>query len=346
LSINVFGSRKNVLAVDLGSSAIKMLEVQRDHDDLVITGFARVELAPDSNRGDALAECLRRGKFTTKRAVAAVSGKAVIVRFLTMPRMSHDELQRAVTFEAEKYIPWPVEESQIDAISLGDVPSEDSSAPTEMRVLLVAGKKSFVSDQAQLLLDKGLTPTAIDIDGLSIASAYEIHGRISGAPPGSGSTAVVDIGSSKTSVTILNGGTPRFIREIDSGGYDMTQAVSRRLSLEPFEAERVKCNPGDRAADVEGAMTTAISDFANELNLSFDYFEHQGDGSVEAVYVSGGASAVATIAETIEKATGKKTHVWNPIEGLKVRPDGLDVDELNSRAPSLAVAVGLASREA
>lgn len=343
--ITVFGTRKNILAVDLGSSAVKMLEVHREQDDFVITGFSRVELAPDSNRGEAIAECLRRGKFGSKRAVVSVSGKAVVVRFLTMPRMTNEELQRAVLFEAEKYIPWPVDETQIDAVSLGDVPSDDATAAPEMRVLLVAGKKSFVADQAQLLLDQGLSPIAVDIDGLSIASAFELHGKIAGTQSGSGSTAIVDIGSSKTSVTILNGGTPRFIREIDSGGYDMTQAVSRRLALEPFEAERVKCNPGDRVAEVNGAMAAAISDLANELNLSFDYFEHQGDGSVESVQVSGGASSIASIAEVIEKATGKKTHVWNPIEGLKVRPDGLDVDELNSRAPSLAVAVGLASRE-
>jgi type IV pilus assembly protein PilM len=330
--------------VDLGSSAVKMLEVHRDRDDMVITGFARVEVAPDSNRGEAIAECMRRGKFTTKRAVVAVSGKAVIVRFLTMPRMSHEELQRAVTFEAEKYIPWPVEESQVDAISLGDAPQQDPTAPPEMRVLLVAGK-SYVADQAQFLVDQGLIPTAIDIDGLSIAQAYEIHNRVTSAPPASGSVAIVDIGSGKTSVTILNGGVPRFIREIDSGGYDMTQAVSRRLALEPFEAERVKCNPGDKAPDVEGAISTALSDLANELNLSFDYFEHQGDGSVESVYVSGGASSIPSVAEAIERATGKKAHIWNPIEGLKVHSDGLDVDELNLRAPSLAVAVGLAARE-
>lgn len=341
----MFGSRKNVLAVDVGSSAVKILEVHRDRDDLVITGFARVDVSADGNRGEAIAECLRRGKFSTKRAVAAVSGKAVIVRFVTMPRMPHEELQRAVSFEAEKYIPWPVEEAQIDAVSLGDIPSQDPSAPPEMRVMLVAAKKNFVSDHAQMLIDQGVMPTAVDIDGLAIASAYEVHERLSGAPPGSGSVAIVDIGSSKTTVTILTGGTPRFMREIDSGGYDMTQAVSRRLALEPFEAERVKCSPGERAAEVEGAIATALSDLANELNLSFDYFEHQGDGSVEAVYVSGGGSSLSTVTETIEKATGKKTHVWNPIEGLKVQSEGLDVDDLNSRAPQLAVAVGLAARE-
>jgi type IV pilus assembly protein PilM len=341
----VFGSRKNILAVDVGTSAVKILEVHRDRDDLLITGFSRVEVAADSNRGEAIAECLRRGKFSTKRAVAAVSGKAVIVRFLTMPRMTHEELQRAVSFEAEKYIPWPVEESQIDAVALGDVPSTDPNATPEMRVLLVAAKKSFVSDHAQMLVDQGLSPAAVDIDGLAIGAAYGLHERISGAPPGSGSVAVVDIGSAKTTVTILTGGNPRFMREIDSGGYDMTQAVSRRMAIEPFEAERVKMNPGDRAAEVEGALTTTLSDLANELNLSFDYFEHQGEGSVEAVYVSGGGSSINTVSETIEKATGKKTHVWNPIEGLKVQSDGVDVDELNARAPQLAVAVGLAARE-
>lgn len=341
----MFGSRKSVLAVDLGSSSVKIIEVRRDGDELVLTNFARVDTPADGNRNDALAECLKRGKFKAKFAHAAVSGKAVIVRFLTMPRMSHDELNRAVTFEAEKYIPWPADESQIDAISLGDVPSDDANAPPEMRVLLVASKKSFVSDYAQLLIDNGLTPLGIDIDSLAIASAFEMHERLIAAPPASGPVALVDIGAGKTSVNILTGGTPRFLREIDNGGTDMTQGVARRFAMETFDAERIKCAPGERAAEVEDAIASAVADLANELNLSFDFFEHQGDGTVDSIYLSGGASVAPTVAESIERATGKKTHLWNPMDGLKVHAHGFDVDELNARAPSLAVAIGLAARE-
>jgi len=341
----VFGSRKNVLAVDVGSSAVKILEVHRDRDDLVITGFSRVDVASDTNRADAIGECLKRGKFGGKRTVTAVSGKAVITRFLTMVRMSHEELQRAVAFEAEKYIPWPIEESQIDAVSLGDVQSQDPNAPPEMRVLVVAAKKSHVTDHAQMMVDHGLLPLAIDVDALALATAFEIHGRVTGSPPPQGAIALVDIGSSKTIVNILSGGTTRFVREVDMAGSDMTQAVSRKLAIEPFEAERVKCGPGDRSADIEDAIGPTLSDLGNELSLSLDYFEHQGEGSVEMVYLSGGGSLAPTVAESLERATGKKTQTWNPIEGLKVHGSRIDVDELNARAASLAVAVGLAARE-
>lgn len=341
----MFGSRKSVLAIDLGSSSVKILEVHREGNDLVLTNFSRVDISQDGDRGEAVRECLRRGKFKAKRAVAAVSGKSVIVRFLTMPRMTHDELNRAVSFEAEKYIPWPVEESQIDAISLGDLPQPDPNSPPEMRVLLVAAKKSFVTDHGQLLINQGVAPLAIDIDSLAIGTAFELHERMAGSAPQAGAVALVDIGASKTSVSIIAGGTPRFIREIDAGGGDMTQAIARKYGMETFEAERLKCAPGDRQAEVDDAAMSAISDLANELNLSFDYFEHQGDGTVDAIYLSGGASAIASIAENIERATNKRTHLWNPIEGLKVHAAGVDVDELNSRAPSLAVAVGLAARE-
>lgn len=341
----MFGSRNSVLAVDVGSSSVKILEVHRDRDDLVITGFSRVELAQDSNRAEAVAECLRRGKFKVKRAFSAVSGKSVIVRFLTMPRMTNEELNRAVTFEAEKYIPWPVDESQIHAVSLGDVPTDDPNAPPEMRVLLVASKKSFVSDHARMLIEQGLNPQAIDIDSLALTSAFELHERVSGAPIPSGSVALVDIGSNKTSVTVIAGGTPRFIRELDSGGADMTQALVRNFAIEALDAERLKCSPGEKATEVEEALSPVVADLANELNLSFDYFEHQGEAPVEVIYVSGGASAAPGVAENIERATGKKTHIWNPIEGLKIQSNTMDVDEFNSRAPSLGVVVGLAARE-
>jgi type IV pilus assembly protein PilM len=334
-----------MLAVDLGSSSVKIIEFRREGDELVITNFARVDAPAEGNRNEALAECLKRGKFKAKQACAAVSGKAVIVRFLTMPRMPHDELHRAVTFEAEKYIPWPADESQIDAISLGDVPSQDPNSPPEMRVLLVAAKKSFVSDFAQLLIDNNVNPIAIDIDSLAIASAFEMHQKATSQPAAGGAVGLVDIGSGKTTLTIVAGGTPRFMREIDSGGTDMTAAIARRLAVEPFEAERVKCSPGDRASEIEDAIAPAVADLANELNLSFDFFEHQGDGTVESVFLSGGASVAPSIAESIERATSKKVHLWNPMEGLKVHAHGFDVDELNARAASLAVAVGLAARE-
>ncbi len=341
----MFGSRKKILAVDVGSSAVKVLEFHRDRDDLVVTGFARMDVANDSNRADAIGECIRRGKFGSKRAATSVAGKAVITRFLTMMRMSREELQRAVAFEAEKYIPWPLEESQLDAVSLGDLPSSEPGAQAEMRVLLVAAKRSYVSDHAQMLIDQGLVPLVVDVDALAIATAFELHERVSGSPPPSGAVALVDIGSGKTTINILSGGSSRFVREIDVAGSDMTQAVARRFAMEPFEAERVKCAPGDRAEEVEGAIAAPISDLANELSLSFDYFEHQGDGSVESVHLSGGGSMAPSIAESIERTTGKKAHTWNPIEGLKVQSAGLDVEELNAHAASLAVAVGLAARE-
>ena len=341
----MFGSRKSVLAVDVGSSSVKILEVQREGQDLLLTGFARVEVAGDTNRSDAVSEALRRGNFGSKRSMSSVSGKSVIVRYLTMVRMSNEELQRAVAFEAEKYIPWPIEESQVDAVSLGDLPQADASAPPEMRVLLVASKKSYVTDHAQMLVDQGLSPVAIDVDALAIGQAFELHQRVTGAQAPSGGIALIDLGATKTCINVLAGGVTRFTREVDSGGQDMTQAVSRKLAIEPFEAERVKCAPGEKAAEVEEAITPAIADLANELTLSFDYFEHQGEGQIEAVYLSGGGSLAPSMAEHIERATGKKTHMWNPIEGLKIQADGLDIDDLNARAPSLAVAVGLAARE-
>ena len=341
----MFASRKSVLAVDVGTSAVKILEVQRERDDLVVRGFSRVDVAGDTNRGDAVAECVRRGKFGTKRAMTAVSGKSVIVRFLTMMRMSHEELQRAIAFEAEKYIPWPIEESQVDAVSLGDLPQADPSTPPEMRVVLVASKKTFVTDHAQILSDQGLAPMAIDIDAMAVASAFELHERLCGNAAPTGAVALVDVGASKSSINILVGGTTRFVRDVESGGADMTQALSRRLAIETFEAEKLKCTPGERAPEVEEAIAPTIADLANELNLSFDYFEHQGEGTIEGVFLSGGGALAPAVADAIERATGKKTQTWNPIEGLKVQSDGVDVDELNARAPSLAVAVGLAARE-
>ena len=127
------------------------------------------------------------------------------------------------------------------------------------------------------------------------------------------------------------------------GGQDLTNAITRRFGLEPFEAEALKRDPQDQLHDVQDAVTQVLDDLGNEINLSFDFFENQFDGEVQEVFLSGGSVLLPFLEESMEKLFEKKTRVWNPIEGLKVKSDNVDIDSLNQSAPQLAVSVGLAA---
>jgi len=148
----------------------------------------------------------------------------------------------------------------------------------------------------------------------------------------------------RTSINVLCGGETCFSREINVGGSDMTQAVARRLSVTPAEAEAIKRQPEAHEHDVNVAISPVLEDLTSELSLSLDYVEHHSGVQVSEILLSGGGSLAPGAASFIEQTTGRTTRIWNPIEGLRVDPANVDVEELEAWASTLVVAVGLASR--
>ncbi len=344
----MLSSRKSIVGLDIGSSCIKAIEITKDRFDYVITGYGQVEVGSDVARAEAIAELFREVKLRTKKVITSVSGKSVIVRYITMVRMSDENLKKAIKFEADKYIPFDIEEVQIDCQRLdygAPKDSEEEEGQAEMKVLLVAVKRSLVEEQARMLTELGLQPLAIDVDAFALGTAFEqCEGLSPTIEDSERVVALVDIGANKTCINILKGSTSCFTREVYIGGNDLTNAINRRLGVEPFEAEFLKRDPQDRASEVEEAVQPLLEDLANEVNLSFDYFENQMDSEVTDVYLSGGTAMMQGLDEILERIFERRTRVWNPIEGLKVKSDNVDIDSLNRCAPQLAVAVGLAAR--
>ncbi len=335
--------RKSIVGLDLGSSSIKAIEITQDKYDYIITAYAQIDISGEQARKDALADLFRSGGFRTKRVAVAVSGKSVIFRFINMMQMSPDNLTNAIRFEADKYIPFDVDEVQLDTQKLMDLPAAEGGQD-EMKVLLVAAKKSIVQDQAQMLTDLGLQPVSVGVDSFALGNAYELNDIVSpGLQESDHTVALVDIGFSKSSINILRNNVTHFAREVPMGGQDLTNAITRRFGLEPFEAEALKRDPQDQIMEVQDAVLPVLDDLGNEINLSFDFFENQFEGEVQEVYLSGGAVLLPFLEENLEKIFEKRTRVWNPIEGLKVKSDNVDIDALNQTAPQLAVAVGLAA---
>lgn len=336
--------RRSIVGLDIGSSSIKAIELTRDKYDYIITAFAQMDVPNEQARRDALADMFRSGGFRTKRISTAVSGKNVIFRYINMAQMSSDEMRNAVRFEADKYIPFDVDDVTIDTQKLLDLPGAGDAASTEMKVLLVAAKNSLVVDQAEMLQQLGLQPFSTSVDAFALGNAYELSDIVSPGLQGSDHTiALVDIGAVKTSINILRNNVTYFAREVPVGGQDITSAITRRFGLEAFEAEALKRDAGEQVSDVHDAVSPVLDDLGNEINLSFDFFENQFEGEVQEVFLSGGSVLLPFLEEGLEKIFEKRTRVWNPIEGLKVRSDNVDIDALNGAAPQLAVAVGLAA---
>jgi type IV pilus assembly protein PilM len=337
----MFGRSKRVLALDIGSSEIKALEVMDTGSGVALTGFQSTKIGSQNETIFAVKELLRKGAFKTKRCVTAVSGRSVIVRYVTMAQMPVEDLRQAIKFEADKYIPFEVDEVIMDTQILEDSVGEGAA---EMKVLLVAVRKSLVEEHLALLNDAGLQPTVIDVDAFALGNAFEARARAQGGLAPEKVVALIDIGANKTNINILKGKTSYFTREVYLAGNDFTEAVSRKFNLDTQEAERLKCEPGDQSSEVEEAILPTLDDLGNEIQLSFDYFENQFDRVVEEVYISGGSARLPGLQRAFEGAFEKSVVFWNPLESIDIRTDRVDMKQLNQYAGQLAVGVGLASR--
>jgi type IV pilus assembly protein PilM len=345
----VFRKNKSIVGLDLGHSAVKAVEISLEGPEPVITGFARVEVAPGADRTEAIAKVLQQGRFKTKNVVTSVSGQAVVVRYIAMMQMTDAELRQAIRFESDKYLPFEADEVQIDCQRLTRKPhaAAEGAAATQdqMSVVIAACKKSAVEERIKEITRHGLTPLAVDVDVFALANAWELCGLSDVAGDAQDrAIALVDVGASVTSINVLSGGETCFSREIGIGGADMTQAAARRLGVENTEAEAIKRDPGGREAEVSRAIAPVLEDMVSELSLSLDYVENREGLRVEELLLSGGGVLAPGTVSFLEQATGRTTRTWNPLEGLRVAESRVNLQEMEACAPSLAVAIGLASR--
>ncbi len=335
---------RSMVGLDIGASAIKAVELTQSGRDLEVTGFGQVEHSGDDQdaRVQAVRDLISEGGFKTRHVVTGISGKQVIVRYLSIVRMSDEELRNAITFEAEKYVPFPLDDCVIDCQRLEPT---DEVQGGNMTVVLVAAKRSQLDDHLSTLSAVGVTPEVVDVDAFALSNAHSMCGVMDEGMDASSTTAFVDIGHSKTSVNVVSGGCSMFTREIAIGGRDFTEAVSKRLNIGFDEAEDLKRNPGDGSDTVQDAVLPMIDDLGNEVQLSFDYFEGQFDKEISQILVSGGGSRVSGLEEALGRIFEKPTTAFNPFDHIKIS-GAIDPDLLASNASQLVVATGLAVRAA
>lgn len=341
--MGLFGRKKSLLGLDIGSSAVKAVELTRVGQSVVITGMGKADVESPENVGDAINAALREGGIKTKRCCSSVSGRSVIHRQVPMMSIPDAELKQAMEYEADKYIPFDVTEVQLDAQRLKESEGEEQQATTgQMKVLLVAAKKTLIEEHINLLQSVGLSPVVVDVDFLSLGNAFELRNLMLGINDNE-VRALVDIGASKTDINIMRGNISCFQREIFMAGNDLTDAVAKRFGEDPKDVEKMKKDPGGALESMQDAMLPVLEDIGSEIRLSFDYHENQHDQEVKEVYISGGSVLFPGIDTMLQQIFNLPIKVWDPTEGLEVtgfNPGGMGATT-NS---DMAIALGLASR--
>ena len=350
------GSSGSIVGLDVGSSSVKAVELhvrgKGKNFDLSHLGVAPVPseaivqgaFLNSSAITDAIREAIELGKIKTKNVAAAVSGHSVIVKKVSLPVMTHEELEEQIRWEAEQYIPFDVNEVNLDFQILGSADSEG-----QMEVLLVVAKKDLIDDYVQVITEAGLIPTVIDVASFAVENSFEANYDLRPDEV----VALVNIGAQVVNINILHNGAPSFTRDITTAGNQYTEEIQRTLSISFEEAERVKL--GGKSWDdsqevvpqeVEKAMQSVTETLISEIGRSLDFFAATtAEMRISRVFLAGGGAKVSGFASGFQEKTGMQVEILNPL--ARMVPDNrFETEFIEDLAPALGVGVGLAMRRA
>jgi len=338
-----FKKDRNIIGLDIGSRDIKAVELENCGGNYRVTQLACKTLVGDQSKVDALRQVMRETAFHTNRVVTAVSGRSVIVRYISMQLMSEGDLKTAIHYEADKYIPFGLDEVVIDCARL-PIENEPHAAPNEMKILLVAVKRQVVEEQVAMLREAGLEPVIVDVDSFALGNAFELASALDPRVEEPKVVGLVDIGGSKTNINIMVGNTSYFTREVYLGGNDLTNAIAKRRGVGQIEAENLKTEPNAAWEEIGEDVGLALDDLGNEIQLSLDYFENQFEAEVGEVLLTGGTATMKGLEQALGVMFQKPTRIWNPLESVPVGNSAIPVEYIQRVGPQMAVALGLASR--
>jgi type IV pilus assembly protein PilM len=349
----VFGKPKSVVGLDIGSSAVKAVELKTTGNSYRVAAFGSQPVPPDSIvdgaiiDAGAVADAIRRlfdanKAFKAKDVCASLSGNAVIVKKITLPVMTQAELDESIYWEAEQYIPFDVQDVNLDYQILD--PGTGPESRGSMEVLLVAAKKDKIGDYTGVIAQAGRHAVVVDVDAFALQNAYEMN---YGLEPGQ-VVVLLNVGASAINVNIMHGDQSVFTRDVSIGGNAYTEALQKDLDL-PYEtAEQLKKGiPVDGATFEEARpVIRAITDnVLLEVQKTFDFFKATASSDhIDKIVVSGGASRVEGFYEMLAERFGTPVEEFDPFKTIAwdKKLDG-DVGEA---AATGAVAVGLALRRA
>ncbi len=350
---SLFGGTGQLLGLDIGSSAIKLVQMKESKGRYALQKFGIKELEPevivdgtvmDAGRVvSAIKELIRETGVKLKNVAMSISGHSVIVKKINLPPMPEDELEGQVRLAAEQYIPFDINEVNLDFHILNPIEQSEDGQP-QMSVLLVAAKKDKVNELTELVKGAGLTPAVLDVDAFAIENMYGINYRIRGEEI----TTLVNLGASVMNVNIVKGETSVFTRDISVGGNRYTEAIQRELGVPYDDAEAAKKGGRHGALDadsVNSVIESVNAEVSSEIARSIDYFKSTyTDGDIERIIMCGGCAKVTGLVQQLSDRMGVKVEIANPFNQVETGSCDFDQGSLAELAPLAAVGVGLALR--
>lgn len=349
---------KEIVGIDIGSYAVKIVCFSEEKKQIKLKDWGHIPLAikPDTPPEEKKAiiaqeikDYLKKKGIQAKYAAASISGNAVIVRYVKLPKLSRKELALTLNVEAEPYIPFDIKDVNLTYYILNDVMEEGQP---KMDTVLVAAKKDAIKDKIDILSAAGLDPLIIDVDSFALETLYD-----SVSPKTDASAVLVlNIGHKVTNLSIISQGVTRVVRDIFIAGGTFDKAVQKLLKTDAAGAEAMKRSKGllvsdeDKEAAIAGfdreglavskAVSGVLKDLYTEVSRSIDFYLSQGmDHSISKIMLSGGVANLGNIGKFMSNEFKVPVEAANPFSFL---PEQKNVPK--DVLPSLAVAAGLALR--
>jgi type IV pilus assembly protein PilM len=345
----MFFGKKDIVGLDIGSKHIKAVQLKDIKGNYQLERLGITTLQPelivdgsilDSSRVvEAINELFSSTDIKAKDVTLSVSGhSSVIIKRITLPQMSEDELEESIKFEAEQYIPFDIEDVSLDFQILGLAEEENM-----MDVLIVAVKRDKINEYVSVVKEAGLNPMVVDIDAFALENMFELNYEVKEEE----NVALVNIGSSMINMNILKGGVSVFTRDSSVGGNLLTEALQREFTISYANAEKLKHGEeieGTVPEDLSAVMLHASEDIISEISRSFDYFRDTTNyENIDEIILSGGVALTKDFDSILSERSGINVSIVTPFKNIQI-PETFDRDYLNKVESMLSVAVGLAVR--
>ena len=341
--------KKNLVGLDIGSSAVKAVELGKKGSSLQLLNLGFENLQTDTivdgqimelnNVSNVISQIFSEHQIRTTRVCAGVSGHSVIVKNIVLPQMSSEELQESFSWHAEEHIPFDIADVNLDY----ELTSRSQDA---LHVLMAACKSDKIANVKQAIQLAGKQPVIIDVDAFALQNCYEVNYR----PRPGEIVALLNIGAATMNINILNGTRSIFARDASVGGSQYTSLLQRELGLSFEQAEGVKRGmplpEGSEPRPIQPIIETVSEALALEVKKTVDFYRAtaQDEAGIQKILIAGGGSKLPGLADFLARKFEIPVEVFDPFRQIEVDSRKFDPDYMREIVPEMAVAVGLALR--
>lgn len=347
----MLSKRSPVVAIDIGTNSIKLVHLQAKNRGYELLNYGAMPLPPGVIEDGAIVDpdvviqavkdLIKIEKIGIKNVATAVSGTSVIIKKIKVPPMSETELINAIQFEAGQYIPFDIEDVNLDFVVI-DTPPEQRETD-QMDVLLVAVTKEKMNELINILARAGLKVAVVDVDVFAIENAFGLNYNI----PSNEIIVLMDIGAGVTNINILEYGYSAFTRDIYFGGMKYNEAIMQQLDVDYESAEKLKLGNetnGHSPSEVYDIINSVTSELSMEINRALEAFRGSSEVPISKIILGGGCARMTGLNQALAENLEVQVEIFNPFQIIRYNPKVFDPEYIEYMAPFAAVGVGLALR--